>query len=219
MRSRAKEEIRGPSLFSERKAPKKMNVQVVIAHPLSDSFAAGVARTAIESLLGAGHSVIETNLYAEGFDPCLNTVERAHYCDPGYDTSMVGDFVDRMRRCEGLVLVYPQWWFDMPAILKGWFDRVWAPGVAFRHDPSQRRIKPLLTHLRRVVVLTSFGSPWWVVALYLRNPGRRTLGSGVLKACAPQARLDYVVLYDMDRADLAKRKNHLARIAATMRGF
>lgn len=196
-----------------------MRVQAVLAHPLADSFAAAVHRTAVAALARAGHEVTETDLYAEGFASALTAAERAAYMTPDYDTAAVEPLVQRLRAAQGLVLTYPHWWFDTPAILKGWFDRVWAPGVTFRHDRDGGRIEPLLKDLRKVAVLTSFGSPWWLAELYMRNPARRILKAGILTACAPRARLEYLALYDMDRATADQRARHLARVEHAMRGF
>ena len=193
-----------------------MRIQTILAHPLADSFAAAIQRTAAKALRAAGHELIETDLYAEGFAPALTVAERAAYFSPGYDVSAVAPLVDRLRWSQGLVLCFPHWWFDQPAILKGWFDRVWAPGVAFRHDRAGGRIEPLLTGLLSVSVLTSFGSPWWLAELYMRNPARRILKSGILTACAPQARLRYLAHYDMDRSTDATRKRFLTKVDATM---
>jgi len=195
-----------------------VRVQAILAHPLPDSFAAAVHRTAVTALRAAGHEVVETDLYAEGFEPALTPAERGLYY-AAYDTSAVAPLVERLRWSEALVLSYPHWWFDMPAMLKGYFDRVWAPGVAFRHDRDGGRIEPLLTGLKHVAVLTTFGSPWWVAELYMRNPARRILKSGLLSACAPQARFHYLALYDMDRATAPKRARHLARVEAAMRAL
>lgn len=57
------------------------------------------------------------------------------------------------------MLVFPQWWFNFPAILKGFFDRVFAPGVAFDHDAAGGRIVPRLRNIRLFWALTSTGSP------------------------------------------------------------
>ncbi|HEY0834914.1 MAG TPA: NAD(P)H-dependent oxidoreductase [Azospirillum sp.] len=196
-----------------------MRVQAILAHPLPDSFAAAVHRAAVGGLRAAGHEVVETDLYAEGFEPALSAAERGRYYAADYDTSAVAPLVERLRWSQALVLSYPHWWFDMPAMLKGYFDRVWAPGVAFRHDLAGGRIHPLLTDLKRVAVLTSFGSPWWVAELYMRNPARRILKGGLLTACAPQAAFRYLALYDMDRATAPRRARHLARVEAAMRAL
>lgn len=194
-----------------------MRVQTLLAHPLPDSFAAAVHRAAADTLRAAGHEVVETDLYAEGFEPALTAAERAAYFRPDYDPSAVRPLVDRLLWAEALVLCFPHWWFDQPAMLKGYFDRVWAPGVAFRHDLAGGRIEPLLGKLRHVAVLTSFGSPWWIAELYMRNPARRILKNGLLKACAPQAAFHYRAHYDMDRSTAASRTRFLGEAAALMR--
>jgi NAD(P)H dehydrogenase (quinone) len=108
-----------------------MHVLLVLAHPLPESFAASVARTIRETLEANGHTVDLLDLYAENFDPRLTEKERRGYFDVPYDTSEVADLVARLRQAEALMLVFPQWWFNLPAVLKGFFDRVFAPGVAF----------------------------------------------------------------------------------------
>ena len=194
-----------------------MRIQTILAHPLPQSFAAAVHRKAVSALRASGHEVMETDLYAEGFAPALTVAERSSYFSPDYDTSAVAGLVERLRWSEGLVFCYPHWWFDQPAILKGYIDRVWGPGIAFRHDREGGRILPLLTGLRTVAVLTSFGSPWWLTELYMRNPARRILRKGVLAACAPQARFRYLAHYDMDRSTDLSRKRFLDRVDGAMR--
>ena len=194
-----------------------MRIQTILAHPLPQSFAAAVHRTAVSALRASGHEVLETDLYAEGFAPALTVAERASYFSPVYDASAVARLVERLRWSEGLVFCYPHWWCDQPAILKGYIDRVWGPGIAFRHDRDGGRILPLLTGLRTVAVLTSFGSPWWLTELYMRNPARRILKNGILTACAPQARFHYHAHYDMDRSTEASRKRFLIKVDGAMR--
>ena len=121
-----------------------MHILLVLAHPLAESFAAAVAGTARETLEEAGHTVDVLDLYRENFDPRLTASERAGYFDIPYDSSGVANLVARLKAAEGLILVFPQWWFNFPAILKGFFDRVLAPGVAFSHDPSGGRLLPRL---------------------------------------------------------------------------
>lgn len=116
-----------------------MRILLVLAHPLNESFAASVAKTAREALAEAGHAVDLLDLYAEDFEPRLTKAERGGYFDIPYDTSGVSKIVERLKAADGLILVFPQWWFNFPAILKGFFDRVFAPGVAFSHDTAGGR--------------------------------------------------------------------------------
>ncbi|MBB3388704.1 putative NADPH-quinone reductase [Rhizobium sp. BK275] len=189
-----------------------MRVLLVLAHPLQESFAASVALTARKALEASGHVVDLLDLYAEDFDPRLSNAERGGYFDVSYDTSAVAGIVDRLKAADGLVLVFPQWWFNFPAILKGFFDRVFAPGVAFTHDVAGGRIVPQLTNIRLLYALTTTGSPWWLVHFYMGNPVRRLLKRGIANFCSRKLVFRMISLHDMDRATEARRKAHLERI-------
>jgi NAD(P)H dehydrogenase (quinone) len=110
------------------------------------------------------------------------------------------------------VLVFPQWWFNFPAILKGFFDRVFAPGVAFENDPDGGRIQPRLGNIHLFWAFTTTGSPWWVVNLYMGNPVKRLLKRGIAAFCAKGLDFKLTNLYDMDRVSADKRKAHIARV-------
>ncbi len=189
-----------------------MHILLVLAHPLEDSFAAAVARLAQETLAAGGHEVDLLDLYREDFDPSLSEAERRGYFDEPYDTSGVDNVVARLRAAEGLILVFPQWWFNFPAILKGFFDRAFAPGVAFTHDPAGGRIVPQLTNIRLFWALTTTGSPWWIVHFYMGNPVRRLLKRGIAAFCAKRLNFRMLALHDMDRVTDAGRKAHLERV-------
>ncbi|OJF93630.1 NAD(P)H-dependent oxidoreductase [Pararhizobium antarcticum] len=194
-----------------------MHILMVLAHPLSDSFAASVASAAREALEQSGHSVDLLDLYGEDFDPRLTDAERRGYFDVPYDVSAVADIVARLQAAEGLILVFPQWWFNFPAILKGFFDRIFAPGVAFNHELTGGRIVPRLTNIRLFWALTTTGSPWWVVKLYMGNPVRRLLKRGIAAFCAKNVGFRMITLHDMDRTDEKRRKAHLERVRQAVR--
>ena len=194
-----------------------MHILLVLAHPLAESFAAAVAGTARETLEESGHTVDVLDLYQENFDPRLTVSERAGYFDIPYDSSGVATLVARLKAAEGLILVFPQWWFNFPAILKGFFDRVLAPGVAFSHNPSGGRLLPRLSNIRLLWALTTTGSPWWVVQLYMGNPVRRLLRGAVAKLCAKRLNFRLLSLHDMDRTTDAARRRHLERVRKALR--
>jgi NAD(P)H dehydrogenase (quinone) len=102
----------------------------------------------------------------------------------------------------------------MPAMLKGYFDRVWAPGTAFTHDLQGGRIKPLLTNIRLFGVVTTYGSPWWLTRLVMQDPGRKVLFRALKPMCGPAVRSFYLAHYDMDRSTAASRKAFEERVRA-----
>src|SRR4051812_6908214 len=100
-----------------------MRVLLIYCHPLAESYAAALRDAAIQGLLAAEHGVEVRDLYAEGFNPVLSAHERRSYYDQDTTADKTADHVAALQRAEALVFVYPTWWFGMPAMLKGWFER------------------------------------------------------------------------------------------------
>ncbi len=196
-----------------------MKVLVVHAHPVAESYNTALRRTVVDTLTRGGHVVQLVDLYAEGFSPALDNRERRDYHDTAVNTLPVQSYVDQLRWAEALVLIYPTWWYGMPAMLKGWFDRVWLPGVTFDVVPDEP-IKPhKLANIRRFAVVTSYGSPWWLVRFYLGDPVRKVLGRGVRRLMARDCRFDWHALYRMDDAGQPEREAFMAKVAAAFSRF
>lgn len=189
-----------------------MKCLVIIAHPDTGSLCHSLARVAIQTLTDAGHEVVIDDLYQSGFMPALTTSERQTYYDSPFDSSAIEPRAERLRAAEALVLVFPVWWFGFPAILKGWFDRVWAPGIAYDHATDLGAIKPRLLNLRRAMAITSLGSPWWVDRLLMRQPVKRVLKTAILGTCAPECRFEMLSLYKAERLNGRKAGVFSSRI-------
>ena len=195
-----------------------MKCLVVVAHPLRDSLCHALAERAIGALRAAGHEVVVEDLCAD-FDPRLGAAERASYYAPQYEAAAVRGEVDRLLAAQGLVLCFPTWWFGFPAVLKGWFDRVWAPGVAYDHASDLGAIRPRLGGLRRTLAVTTLGSPWWVDRLLLRRPVRRVLKTALLGTCAPACRFEMLSLYGAEKLAPAQVEAFGRRIDAALAGW
>lgn len=189
-----------------------MRCLVVVAHPIADSLCHSLARFTIQALTEAGHEVQLENLYETEFSPSLTVSERRSYYDPPFDSSTIQSQIDRLLSAEALVLVFPTWWFGFPAILKGWFDRVWAPGIAYDHATDLGPIKPRLHNLRRALAITSLGSPWWVDRLLLWQPVKRVLETALLGTCAPACQFEMLSLYKAERLSIKDIKVFCSRI-------
>ena len=81
----------------------------------------------------AGHEVEIADLYRESFQPLLVPQDYAQWEDRPMPPEVLREQA-RVERCEGIALVFPIWWWSMPAILKGWFDRVFSAGWAYAED-------------------------------------------------------------------------------------
>ena len=172
-----------------------MRCLVVIAHPLQESLCHSLAANAAEALGAARHEVLIEDLYRNNFAAALTVAERSSYYRQCYDSSAVQPEVDRLLAADALVLCFPTWWFSFPAILKGWFDRVWGPCVAYDHASDLGPIKPRLHKLRKVMVVTTLGAPRWVDWLVMRQPVKRVLKTAILGTCAPKCQFEMLSLY------------------------
>ena len=186
---------------------------VLFAHPCAESFSAALHETVVDSLKGRGWEVDDCDLNAEGFSPVLTEAERRGYHEVGPNLSPVAGYVERLRAAEALVLVFPVWNFGYPAILKGFFDRVFLPGVSFRLEDG--KVRPNLTHIRRLAAVTTYGGTR-TRALLVGDPPRRCVTRAVWHVCRPR-RMRYLALYDMNRADAGKRGAFLARVGREMK--
>lgn len=143
---------------------------VVHAHPEPTSFSTAQAHVARESLASRGHPVEMIDLYARGWDPVLARAEFPPFEGPfkpqreqwngvreGTLAPEVRADLKRVLTADLLVLSFPLWWFSLPAILKGWLDRVFAMGAVSGGDAGMFETAALVG--RRAVVLTTTGGP------------------------------------------------------------
>ena len=189
---------------------------VVHAHPLQDSFSAAVRDRAVAGLQASGHDIDLLDLYADGFEPGLSLDEwRAHDQGIGAKPDDVKAHALRLRQAQALVLVYPTWWGGPPAILKGWLDRVWVEGIAYTRPAGSNRVRPLLRDIRRLVAVTTHGSPKWINAIE-GEPGKRLVLRQMRSLCHPLVRTRWLALYGVDQSDEAGRTAFLDKVERTM---
>jgi putative NADPH-quinone reductase len=195
-----------------------MRALVLFAHPKEDSFAAAVLSTVTGELGTAGAEHRVRDLYRSNFSPVLTARELDVYLDEALNTEAVAQEVDDLRWADTLIFVYPTWWYGLPAMLKGWLDRVLVPGVAFGMPREGEDIRPGLTNITRMGVFTTCGASWWLTQL-IGAPGKRTLTRGVRAICARGCRTVYAAHYLMDSSTPESRARHLARVGAKVRGM
>lgn len=189
-----------------------MKCLVVIAHPLPESLCRALAAKAVDTLTAAGHEVLVEDLYRDEFAAALTVAERASYYKQHYESAMIRSEVDRLLAAEGLVICFPTWWFGFPAILKGWFDRIWGPGIAYDHANDLGAITPRLHGLRKVLAVTSLGSPWWVDRIVMRQPVKRVLKTAILGTCAPACDFEMLSLYKSEHLNGTRMERFAAKL-------
>lgn len=193
-----------------------MRVLVLYAHPVETSFNAGLHRLIVERLKARGHTVDDCDLYVEGFDPRLTREERLAYHDVPENVAPVAAYVERLQAAEALVLSYPVWNFGYPAILKGYFDRVFLPGVTF--DMENGQVTTRLRTIRKVAAVTTYGGSRFR-AFLVGDPPRKAVMRVLRAVTGPRTRFQYLAHYDMNRATDETRSRFKARVEAAMDAF
>ncbi len=191
-----------------------MKVLVLFAHPNEASYGAALHRLVVDTLRAQGHEVDDCDLYAENFQPVLSRAERLGYHDLAHNREGVADHVDRLLAADALVIVSPIWNFGFPAILKGYFDRVFLPGVSFKIVDGL--VVGALSNIRKIVAVTTYGAT--PLRAFLAGNGPRSFVVRVLRFLAARgATSRYLAHYDMNRSTPATRARFLCKVEAEMR--
>lgn len=207
-----------------------MRAAVLIAHPDPGSFDHAVASRVERGLRRAGHDVEVLDLYALGFRAAMSTEEREAYHgdDPILDP-MVQAHADLVRQVDIVVFVYPTWWSGLPAILKGWLERVLVPGVGFVFEETgatgggadadtHGAVRPGLSNIRHLVGVSTYGSPRTYVRLVNDN-GRRTITRALRMSCGWKTKVSWHGLYAVDSSTPDQREAFASRVEDAMAGL
>ena len=193
-----------------------MRVLVLHSHPVEESYSKALFRQTCESLAKAGHEVDACDLYAEGFDPVLSAHGRRIYHD--YPENMAGleGYVARLKAAEALVICTPVWNFGFPAMLKGYFDRVWLPGVSFALQDG--KLTPTLRHIEKLAaVMTYGGTP--MRAFLVGNPPKKIIKRVIRAQIKIGAPVKFLAHYDMNNCTEETRAAFLERVKTEMEAF
>jgi NAD(P)H dehydrogenase (quinone) len=194
-----------------------MHVLVVYCHPVETSFASALHQDVVRNLRAAGHTVDDCDLYAEDFNPVMSREERLGYHEVPANRAPMAGYVDRLQKSQALVFCFPTWCFGLPAMLKGFFDRLLMPGVAFDlSDPAN--VKPMLTHIQRIAAVVTYGRPRWM-AWYMGDPSRRIVTRYLKRLTGNRARVDFHAYYHMNVATAPRLARFKASVGAAMARF
>ena len=189
-----------------------MKALVLFAHPCPESLGAALHGRIVDTLTKRGWDVDDCDLNAEGFQPVLTEAERRAYHDEPDNIEPVRPYVDRLMAAEALIFSFPVWNFGYPAILKGFLDRVFLPGVSFKLVDG--KVQPNLTHIKKLAAVTTYGGTRWR-AFAAGDPPRKHFTRAVWHVTRPE-KMRYLALYDMNRATDAQRAAFLDRVGREM---
>lgn len=159
-----------------------METTIIVAHPWEGSFNHAILERVQASLEKRGKSYRVLNLVQDQFDPVMGGEDLALYSRGESTDAKVQEYRRILSGSDELVFIFPIWWAHMPAVLKGFIDKVFLKGFAYEVKPSGL-LRGLLTHIRTAYVITTSDAPNWYYSLLLHAPLKYSFNRATLKAC------------------------------------
>src|SRR5258708_5888129 len=187
-----------------------MRVLVLYAHPVETSFVAALHCAVVGALRARGHEVDDCDLNVEGFDPVMSRQDRIDYHDTEVNRTRVAPYVDRLLAAEALVLVFPVWNYGFPAILKGFVDKVFLPGVSFDLK-ADGGYTPTLRNVKKLAAVCTYGGDR-LRTILMGDPPRRVVKRSLRNLVGLRASCDYFAHYDMNHTTSERRARFLGEV-------
>jgi NAD(P)H dehydrogenase (quinone) len=183
---------------------------IVFAHPIRQSLMGTALDRCVQSLVRLGAQTRIIDLYAEDFAPSMS-IEAWHRYPSGTVDPELASYVTDLQWANMLVLIYPTWFGGQPAILKGWFDRVFLPGVAFTLPKTRGHLRPGLRNISSLIVVTSHGSGK-IMNSVQGEPGKRLALRGLRSLCSRGCKTAWLAFYGNDRSTDPRREEFLGMV-------
>lgn len=153
-----------------------MNIVIVFNHPWEGSFCNALLEATSAGLRRAGHHVDLIHLDRDGFNPVMTAADLKAFRAKSPADPAVRAYAERLARAEHLIFIFPIWWELMPALTKGFIDRVFFPGAAYDYtNAANTRMRPLWARLRGVTVITTMNTPGWLYGALFGNAIKKAL--------------------------------------------
>lgn len=158
-----------------------MRTVIVFNHPYDGSYCNAILESVIRGLHKAGHEVDLMHLDNDKFNPSMSPEDLEAFVNHSAIDPQVIDYHERLKKADNLIFIFPIWWDIMPALTKGFIDRVLSPGLAYDHHPRGFGLLPLLKKLSTIIVITTMNKPKIMYSLLIGNLIRKVLLKSVFK--------------------------------------
>lgn len=155
-----------------------MRTVIVFNHPYEGSYCNAILKSVMNGLHKADQDVDLIHLDNDRFDPVMTKEDLKAFLDRKPVDPVVLNYTERLARADHLIFIFPIWWEMMPALTKGFIDRVIFPGVAFEFKEKGHGMNPLLKNLKGVTVITTMNTPRLLYRLRYGNAVKKALLTG-----------------------------------------
>ena len=162
-----------------------MNTLILYCHPWEGSYNFAILKSITKGLEKRKVSCEILDLVLDGFNPVMTEADLAEYRKGAFVDPKVGEYQEILMRAVEIIIITPIWWGMPPAILKGFFDKVFLPHWAYETSDSGL-LQGKLTHIKKATVISTMNSPQFYYNLFLKSPLKNSMILGTLKSCGVQ---------------------------------
>lgn len=188
-----------------------MRTLIVFNHPYEGSYCNAILNSVEKGLSRAGHEIDLIYLDKEDFNPVMTSDDLLAFIDREPIDPKVLEYKSRLEKADHLVFIFPIWWELMPALTKGFIDKVLFPGVAYQYKENGLGMKPLLNNLKRVSVITTMNTPGVMYRFLFGNAIKKSLLRGTFWKMGYKNR-KWISLNMVKMVSEEKRKKWLEKI-------
>jgi putative NADPH-quinone reductase len=188
-----------------------MRVAIVFNHPYEGSYCNAILNAVTTGLQKANHEPDVIHLDNEGFNPVMTAADLKAFIDRKPIDPKVIEYKQRLDQADHLVFIFPIWWELMPAMTKGFIDKVIFPGVAYDYTKSGYGMIPLFKKIKSVTVITTMNTPGILYSIVFGNAVRKAIITGTFWKMGYKNR-KWINLSMVKMASDKKRKKWLANI-------
>lgn len=188
-----------------------MRVAIVFNHPYEKSYCNAILNAVTKGLQKANHQIDLFHLDNDNFNPAMSKDDlKAFVAHKPIDPQVI-DYNERLEKADHLLFIFPIWWDLMPAMTKGFVDRVLFPGMVYDHHSRGFGLVPLLKNLKSVTIITTMNKPRWMYALLIGNLIRKAMLKSVFKTMGYK-NLKWISYCSVKNVSQEKRIKWLAEI-------
>ena len=153
-----------------------MKVVIVFNHPYDGSFCNAILQSVTKGLVKGNHQIDLIHLDKDNFNPVMKAGDLKGFRDKKPLDPKVLEYSDKIKNAEHIIFIFPIWWELMPAMTKGFVDKVIFPGVAYDYkNADNTRMKPLWNNLKGVTMITTMNTPNWLYRILFGNAIKKAM--------------------------------------------
>jgi NAD(P)H dehydrogenase (quinone) len=194
-----------------------MKAVIVFNHPYEGSFCNAILNAVSKGLKGANYEIDLIHLDKENFNPAMTANDLKAFRDKKPVDPKVIEYDSRIKNADHLIFIFPIWWELMPALMKGFVDKVIFPGVAYDYTNSSNTLmKPLWTNLKSVTMITTMNTPNWLYWSLFGNAIKKAMMLGTFWKMGYKNR-KWISFHQVKFVSREKRENWLAGLEKKMK--